>query len=137
MSYNNMNQLTDAQIVRLHTLFRGEWWTAERELEDVRTMLAANPYIYGVCETTTGRLSGFARVLSDSVFKALLLDVIVDPADRGHGIGEKLMKSVLSDPRLARVKHFELYCLPELEPFYERLGFSADVGGVRLMRYAS
>jgi len=41
-----------------------------------------------------------------------------------------------ADPRLSRVKHFELYCLPELEPFYESFGFSTEAGGVRLMRLA-
>ena len=25
-------------------------------------------------------------------------------------------------PELARVRHFELYCLPELVPFYEDMG---------------
>ena len=66
--------------------------------------------------------------------KRFIFDVVVDPAHRGRALGRQLMERILSDPRLARVKHFELYCLPELEPFYQRLGFSADVGGVRLMR---
>ena len=30
---------------------------------------------------------------------------------------------------------FELYCLTELEQFYEHNGFSSDVGGIRLMRF--
>ena len=44
------------------------------------------------------------------------------------------MKAILGDARLSRVKHFELYCLPELEPYYAAFGFSTDVGGIRLMR---
>ena len=135
MLYNNIEQLTDAQAKQLHELYQQEWWTAGRTLEDVRAMLAGSNYVYGICDGDTAQLAGFARVLSDGVFKALVFDVIVDPAHRGQQIGRKLMRRILADPRLAQVKHFELYCLPELEPFYQGSGFSA-VGGVRLMRFA-
>lgn len=40
----------------------------------------------------------------------------------------------MSHPRRREVGHVELYCLPELAPFYERWGFSTDVGGVLLQR---
>ena len=40
----------------------------------------------------------------------------------------------LTHPRLREVRHVELYSLPELIPFYERWGFSTDVGGVRFQR---
>jgi hypothetical protein len=46
------------------------------------------------------------------------------------------MERLVSHPDLARVKHFELYCLPELIPFYERWGFSTEVGEIVLMRRA-
>ena len=49
--------------------------------------------------------------------------------------GRRLIELVLQHPDLAQVKHFELYCLPELGAFHERHGFSTDVGGVRLMRW--
>ena len=135
MLYNNIEQLTDEQTKQLHELYQQEWWTKGRSLEDVRSMLTNQPYVYGMCELETGKLIGFARVLSDGVFKAVVFDVIVDPTHRGQAIGGKLMERILADPRLSRVSHFELYCLPELAPFYQSLGFSTDVGGVRLMRY--
>ena len=71
---------------------------------------------------------------TDYTFKALVFDVIVADAHRGKGLGEHLLKLVLEHPDLARVRHFELYCLPDVGPFYERHGFSTEVGGVRLMR---
>ena len=135
MPYNNITRLNDSQTIQLHALYQLEWWTAGRSLQDVRKMLAGRSLVYGICETETERLAGFARVLSDGIFKALIFDVIVHPHCRGRKIGEKLMNNLLSDPRLARVRHFELYCLPQLEPFYEKFGFSATVGDVRLMRY--
>ena len=81
-----------------------------------------------------GDLIGFARVITDYTFKALVFDVIVACAHRGKGLGEHLIKLVLEHPDLARVRHFELYCLPDVEPFYQRYGFSTEVGGVHLMR---
>lgn len=134
MLYNNIDELTEEQVLRLHELYQQEWWTHGRSLDDVRTMLSGQGYAYGICTSDGGELVGFARVLTDSVFKALVFDVIVDPAHRGESLGKTLMERILSDPRLSRVKHFELYCLPELVPFYERLGFSTDVGGVQWMR---
>jgi len=40
-------------------------------------------------------------------------------------------------PELSGVRHFELYCLPELVSFYQRHGFSSDVGGIQLLRLVS
>ena len=134
MLYNNVERLTDAQARDLEVLYQQEWWTQGRSLEDVRSMLENPGYLYGTCEPETGKLVGFARVLSDGVFKALVFDVIVDQAHRGRAIGRQLMERILADSRLSRVKHVELYCLPELEPFYESLGFSSNVGDLRLMR---
>lgn len=36
----------------------------------------------------------FARILTDYVYKALILDVIVEPAYRGRGLGRLLMESI-------------------------------------------
>ena len=58
--------------------------------------------------------------LTDYVYKALVLNVIVAEAYRGSGLGARLMDAVMGHPRLRDVRHFELYCLPELTPFYER-----------------
>ena len=44
------------------------------------------------------------------------------------------MDAIVNHPTLSAVKHLELYCLPNMVPFYERWGFSTDVSGVSLMR---
>ncbi len=79
-------------------------------------------------------LVGFARVLSDRVYKAFIFDVIVAPDSREAGLGAELINWILSEPKLSSVRHFELYCAPEMRPFYERWGFSSDVGEISLMR---
>jgi predicted GNAT family N-acyltransferase len=85
-------------------------------------------------DPATGRLLGFARVLTDFSYVALIVDVIVRPEWRARGIGSALMEAIVEDPRLAQVQSLELVCQEALEPFYSRWGFTSRVGGSRLMR---
>jgi GNAT superfamily N-acetyltransferase len=124
----------DERVRELNGLYHGEWWSSGRTLEDVRRMVAASSVVVGLADRGTGRLAAFARVVTDGVFKALIFDVIVAPAFRGRGVGAALMDAVLAHPELRGVRHVELYCLPEMVPFYRRWGFSDDLGGVVLMR---
>ena len=128
-----IHELDETRIAQLHEFFAREWWTSDRSLEETRRCVEGSQICIGVTDDT-GDLIGFARVITDYTFKALVFDVIVADAHRGKGLGEHLIKLVLEHPDLARVRHFELYCLPDVGPFYERHGFSTEVGGVRLMR---
>ena len=126
-------RLDETRIAQLHALFAREWWTAGRSLEETRRCVEGSQIRIGLIDDA-GDLIGFARVITDYTFKALIFDVVVAGGHRGKGLGDRLIELVLEHPELARVRHFELYCRPEIEPFYERHGFSAEAGGVRLMR---
>ena len=132
---HRIDRLTDRQVEDLHGLYLGEWWTNRRDLDDVRRMVEHTQVLVGFAEgSADGRLVAFARVITDFVFKGLVLDVIVDPSYRNTGLGRRLMDEVVQHPRLRDVSHLELYCRPELEPFYERWGFTSDLGVLRFMR---
>jgi GNAT superfamily N-acetyltransferase len=73
-------------------------------------------------------------VLTDRAFKALIFDVIVAKAHRNHGLGRRLVQYVIDHPMVAEVAHIELYCKPELIPFYERWGFGRTPADVNLLR---
>ena len=128
-----VHQLDEARIAQLHAFFAREWWTVGRSLDETRRCVEGSQVRIGLLDDA-GDLLGFARVVTDYTFKALIFDVIVADAYRGKGLGDRLVELVLEHPDLARVRHFELYCLPDVAPFYERHGFSTEVGGVRLMR---
>ena len=97
-------------------------------------MLESSNLIFALCDTLNGRLVAFARVLTDGVFKAFIFDVIVAADVRNEGLGRRLIEAIADCPDLKDVRHFELHCLPELVPFYQKMGFSTDVSGVCLMR---
>lgn len=126
-------ELSSFQIGELFELYKKEWWTASRTREETQQCITGSQICIGIVDEN-GSLVGFTRVITDFTFKALIFDVIVADSSRKAGLGNKLIELVKNHPRLQAVKHFELYCLPELEPFYEKFGFSADVGGIRLMR---
>jgi GNAT superfamily N-acetyltransferase len=115
-------------------LFADQWWTKDRSAEDVAAMLEHCDLVATVTDTQSGALLGFARVITDFTYVALLLDVIVAETSRGKGLGALLMDAVVNDPRLESVQSLELTCQQDLEEFYARWGFTSRVGGSRLMR---
>lgn len=129
-----VDALTPAHLAELMELFAAEWWTADRDLAAVTRMIAASDLIVGLEDRSDGRLVGFARVLTDGVYVALVLDVIVAARHRGSGLGGLLLDAVVGHPALAGVRSVELVCQPELMPFYRRFGFTEEVGRSRLMR---
>jgi len=128
-----ITRLDDTHVAQLHQLYQHEWWTRDRTHEDVERILAGTTYVFGFC-TADNRLVGFARVLTDGVFKAIVFDVIVASEYRRTGVGARLMNAIIEHPVLGTVRHLELYCLPEMVRFYEKWGFSTQVSGVTYMR---
>ncbi len=134
MSIEMIDHLTGAQIEALQELYQSEWWTKGRQLDDVRRMVQHTDLIIAFCEPDTKKLVAFTRILTDYVYKALVFDVIVAAPYRNTGLGRRLMDAVVNHPDLKTVRHIELYCLPELVPFYQQWGFTTDLGELRFMR---
>jgi predicted GNAT family N-acyltransferase len=122
-------EVTAEEVLRL---FASGWWTSTRQTADVERMLAGSTVVFAARDNQ--ELVGFARVLSDGVYLALILDVIVSPHQRGRGHGAALMEAIVAHPAVARVRSVELVCQPDLMPFYRRWGFTDTVGASRLMR---
>ncbi|MGF1734209.1 GNAT family N-acetyltransferase [Photobacterium satsumensis] len=128
-----INDFSHERVKQVHDLYKQVWWAKDRTLEDTHACVRGSQVCIGILDEAD-QLVGFVRVLSDFVFKALIFDVIVCSTYRGTGLGKKLMQQVETHDGLKKIKHFELYCLPEMESYYNSLGFSAEVGGVRLLR---
>ena len=133
-SYHFVEHIDDRLRSDLMELYRHEWWTDQRRDEDVARMLRHTDLVVGVCTDPGGQLVGFTRVLTDRVFKAVIFDVIVAREHRGAGLGKRLLDYVLDHPMVAGVRHVELYCKPEMIPFYEKWGFTTPGDEVNFLR---
>jgi GNAT superfamily N-acetyltransferase len=129
-----VDRLTPPQVDQLIEWFATLWWIHGRTRAGVETMLDHCVVIALVDEGD--RLAAFARVISDQVYKALILDVVVDEARRGTGLGAAIMDAVLAHPVVAGCEHLELYCAPDMVAFYERYGFTSELGTLTFMRAA-
>lgn len=134
MNYQPLDHLSEEQTEDLLDMYRSEWWSERRKLVDVRRMLEQCDVVVGFAEPDSGRLVAFARVITDFVYKALVLDVIVAAEHRDEGLGRALMDRILDHPRLATVRHLELYCREEMIAFYRQWGFFVDPQDTRFMR---
>ena len=134
MQFEFLEKLHEAHVEQLVALYQNEWWTRGRTLKDVRVMLAHSDLIFAFVDKETRRLAAFARVLTDSVYKAVIFDVIVDAAHRGTGLGRALMDAIVQHPQLKGVRHLELYCKAELMPLYRKWGFTEELGDLKFMR---
>ncbi len=127
-------QLNESHIVDLNALYQHEWWTSGRDLEQTRAGVSNSQLVVGLVDEAN-RLKAFCRVLTDYTFKALIFDIIVDSGCRNQGLGQQLLSLVKNHESLASVRHFELYCLPEMFEYYRTQGFSEALEGLSLMRY--
>jgi predicted GNAT family N-acyltransferase len=125
--------LAPHHVLQLHQLYLQQWWSNTRTLEEVEAVLIGSSITLGMVDDENN-LIGFTRVLTDGIFKALMFDVIVNEQYRGYKIGSQLVEYVKHHISVRRVKHIELYCLPELQTYYQQFGFVTDVGGMELMR---
>jgi predicted GNAT family N-acyltransferase len=124
---------TEKHIKQAHQLYKQVWWGKERTYEDTKKCIHGSQVCIGILDDNDN-LVGFTRIISDFIYKAIIFDVIVCQDQRGDGLGKKLMHIVKNHEQLKAVKHFELYCLPEMEEFYKSFGFTNDIDGIQLMR---
>ena len=119
----------DEDALQLQALYDHAPWAKGRSLDGIQRMLENTDYVFSAWDGP--RLVGFARVLTDRIYRATLWDVVVHPDYQGRGVGESLMKTILSHPVLSGVDKFWLNTRDK-QAFYERFGFvRSDQGMVR------
>ena len=77
LPYRIVEQLDETHVEQLVALYENEWWSKGRNRDDVRKMLEHSDIVFGLVEAESNRLVGFARVLTDRIYRATLYDVIV------------------------------------------------------------
>ncbi len=118
-------------VAQLQDLYQHAWWTKKRKNADVAKLLRHPQVLLTAWEGK--KLVGFARVLTDFVYRAVIADVIVRPGYYGRGIGSKVVKLAVKDKRLKTVAGFWLYTTDK-QAFYKKMGFRFSPKHLMLLR---
>jgi GNAT superfamily N-acetyltransferase len=120
-------------------LFRSSGWSEASEVPADRLAATLPGAWYAICARCDGQIAGTGLVLSDGVLHALIVDVIVMPELRGHGIGTEIMRRLVARCQEAGLLQVQLFSARGKRGFYESLGFVArpddgpgmELGGLR------
>ena len=121
------------QTKDLSPLFAQTDWAAGRTAEDLSDALQQTQLKLGAWHEDV--LVGFARVLTDDHFRALIDDVVVHSLWRRRGIGQQIMRTLAA--RLDHVEEIFLRCDPELVSYYASLGYRQTAVCLDLVRAPS
>lgn len=123
MSLCIVSPLTHAHLDDVMELFKQAWWTSNREKADVKRLLGGPSLSVGLQNLETGQLVAYCRFLTDGVYRALLMDVIVDRDYQGNGLGQTFIQKAIAETEIADIPNVEVYACEKHHGFYERNGF--------------
>ncbi|MDH5580972.1 MAG: GNAT family N-acetyltransferase [Bdellovibrionales bacterium] len=116
------SELNSSQLKTLEKLLNKTYWGKEITYSDLYTTVSQSSLVFAY-KNREGHLVAFARVLTDFIAKAFILDFVVADEFQGLGVGSKLLDEIINCPDLKKVHHLELYCRKDVIPFYSRVGF--------------
>ncbi|MCR2809046.1 MULTISPECIES: GNAT family N-acetyltransferase [unclassified Microbacterium] len=99
------------------------YWGRWRTRADVDAQIENAWRVVGAYRAGTDELVGFARAASDGVGFAYLADVYVLDAHRGHGLGKRLVRTMIDEGPGAEFR-WSLFTA-DAHGLYEQFGFAA------------
>lgn len=105
------------------------YWAAGRTLEEVQITID-HSFCFGIY--LDDKQIGFARVVTDYVVFAYLMDVFIIEAQRGKGYSSILIDAMIKEPQLQAVKIWRL-ATTDAHFLYEKFGFGALANPEKMM----
>ena len=105
---------------RVHAWLRASYWSP-RVRRDVVERAFAHSLVAGAYDER-GVQRGVARAVTDHATFAYLADVFVDEPARGRGVGRRMVRALLADPRTQTVRRWSL-ATRDAHGVYAALGF--------------
>ena len=105
-------------IDTLHDMLSRSYWARDRSREEVAKSVA-NSLCFSLLKGEDQ--IGFARVLTDFVTYAIILDMIIREDFRGQGLGQWLMQCICEHPLVAPLR--QLLWTGDADVFYRKSGF--------------
>ncbi|MFM9276906.1 GNAT family N-acetyltransferase [Paenibacillus jiagnxiensis] len=126
IKFHQERPIEASYIVQLYK--HGGWWP-NRQVQDIAKVLNLG---LAVGAWDDERLVGFARAVSDGIFRAYIEDVVVHEDYRRSGIGQKLLSKLMNE--LSDIETVSLFCEPSLVPLYEKTHFKKSNSQVVMHR---
>ena len=105
------------------------YWAAGRTIEEVQKTIDSS-ICFGIY--LDNKQIGFARVITDYVVFAYVMDVFITEEHRGKGYSSILISAMMEEPSLKEVKIWRL-ATKDAHFLYEKFGFKALAYPERMM----
>lgn len=113
----------------IHEFLAQTYWAKERSIAEVQLTID-HSLCFGLY--VDEKQAGFARVVTDYVTFAYLMDVFVVEQHRGKGFASQLMDAILKEPALSRIKTWRL-ATSDAHALYRKFGFTGLRNPEKLM----
>ena len=113
---------TDKKLLDIDVIYgflSRSYWAKKRTLQQVQTSIE-HSICFGMYYEE--KQIGFARVLSDQVVMAYLMDVFIVQEYQDQGLGQHLMEEIFKYPDFGNVKSW-LLATNDAHQLYEKFGF--------------
>ncbi|TMU56408.1 GNAT family N-acetyltransferase [Flagellimonas algicola] len=120
MTYYISSDKQRLDIDKVHQAIKASYWGNYRSMEMTKTTIEQS-MCFGVYSEMEGQL-GFARVLTDHVVFAYIMDVIIFEPYQGKGLGKKLIQYILDQPEINKV-HTVALKTKDAHKLYDTFGF--------------
>ncbi|MGO4822560.1 MULTISPECIES: GNAT family N-acetyltransferase [unclassified Flavobacterium] len=105
------------------------YWAAGRTIDEVQTTID-NSFCFGIY--LEDQQIGFARVITDYVVFAYVMDVFITEEHRGKGYSSILIDAMMKEPELQQVKIWRL-ATADAHFLYKKFGFTSLAYPERMM----
>ncbi len=116
-------------LVFIHHFIAASYWAKGRTIEEVKICID-NSLNFGVY--LNGKQIGYARVITDYIIFAYLMDVFIDVNYRKQGYSKLLIENILSNSLLKNVKTWKL-ATQDAHYLYKKFGFNSIEHPERMM----
>lgn len=117
----------------VYNFIKSSYWGYERTREEQKKAME-NTLNFGLFYKN--KQVAFARVMTDKVFFAYLLDVFVVEEHRGKGWSKLLIQNILNNPELKKIDKWML-ATKDSHGLYEKFGFNLVKSPEKLMEKLS
>ncbi len=111
---------TKLNIPFIQNFLKDIYWTAPRTIEEVQIAIDAS-FCFGIY--LNDKQIGFARVITDYVVFAYVMDVFITEEHRGKGYSSILIETMINEQQLQNVKLWRL-ATTDAHFLYEKFGFT-------------